>query len=68
MKRLMSTIKSFVLMIVKHKEEDIIDAFPVFDPYHKHELIKIISNYDELFQEPIGFPSKREVKHEIYLQ
>jgi hypothetical protein len=31
-------------------------------------LVKIISNYDELFQEPTGFPPKREVEHEIYLQ
>jgi hypothetical protein len=67
MKRLLSAIKYFVLMIVKHKEEDITDALLGFDPYHKHDLIKIISNYDDLFQEPIGFPPKREVKHEIYL-
>jgi hypothetical protein len=31
-------------------------------------LVKIISNYDELFKEPTGLPPKREVEHEIYLQ
>jgi hypothetical protein len=31
-------------------------------------LVKIISNYDELFSEPTRFPPKREVEHEIYLQ
>jgi hypothetical protein len=31
-------------------------------------LTKIISNYDEFFQEPSGFPPKREVEHEINLQ
>jgi hypothetical protein len=30
-------------------------------------LVNIISNYDELFQEPTGFPPKRDVEHEIYL-
>jgi hypothetical protein len=37
------------------------------DPDHKQELVKIISNYDELFQEPTGLPPKREVEHEIHL-
>jgi hypothetical protein len=31
-------------------------------------LVKIISNYDELFQEQTGFPPKREVEHKTYLQ
>jgi hypothetical protein len=31
-------------------------------------LVKIISNYDDLFQEPSGLPPKREVEHEIYLK
>jgi ribulose bisphosphate carboxylase small subunit len=68
MKRLVSASKYFVLMIVKQKEEDITDALSGCDPDHKQELVKIISNYDELFQEPTGFPPKREVEHEIYLQ
>jgi hypothetical protein len=45
----MSASKSFVLMIVKQKEKDIADALSDCDPDHKHELVKIISNYDELF-------------------
>jgi len=31
-------------------------------------LINVISNYDELFQEPTEFPPKREVEHKICLQ
>jgi hypothetical protein len=31
-------------------------------------LVDIISNYNELFQEPTGLPPKRGVEHEIYLQ
>jgi hypothetical protein len=49
MKRLMSTSKYFVLMIVKQKKEDITNTLSGCDPNHKQELINIISNYDELF-------------------
>jgi hypothetical protein len=68
MKRLVSASKYFILMIVKQKEEDIKNVLASCDPNHKQELINIISNYDELFQEPIGLPPKIEVEHEIYLQ
>jgi hypothetical protein len=68
MKRLVSASKYFFLMIVKQKEEDITNALASCDTNHKYELINIISNYDELFQEPIEFPPKREVEHETYLQ
>jgi hypothetical protein len=49
-------------MMVNKKEEDISDAFSGCDPTHKRELIKIISNYDDLFQEPTRSPPKREVE------
>ena len=55
-------------MIVNKKEGYITDALSGCDPYHKQDLVNIISNYDELFQKPTGFPPKREVEHEIYLQ
>jgi hypothetical protein len=55
-------------MVVKQKEEDILYSLSGCDLDHKHELANIISNYDELFQEPAGFPPKREVEYEIYLQ
>jgi hypothetical protein len=67
MKRLVSASKYFVLMMVKKKEKDVSDVFSGCDPGHKQELVNIISNYDELFQEPTGLPPKREVEHEIYL-
>ena len=31
-------------------------------------MVKIISTYDDLFQEPKGLPPKREIQHEIQLQ
>jgi hypothetical protein len=61
MKILVNASKYFFPMIVKHKEEDIFDALSSCDPHHKQELFKIISNYDDLFQEPTRLPLKREV-------
>jgi hypothetical protein len=68
MKILVSASKYFVLMMVKKKENYVSNSFSGFEPVHKHELVKIISNYDELFQEPTEFPPKRGVEHEICLQ
>ena len=34
----------------------------------KKYLIKVVSDYDILFQEPKGLPPKREIQHEIHLQ
>jgi hypothetical protein len=48
-KRLVSTRKSFVLMIVKQKEEDIKYDLSGYNPNHKWELIDIISNYNKFF-------------------
>jgi hypothetical protein len=66
MKTLMNASKYFVIMIVKQKEE-IYDVLSGCDPDHKQELVKMISNYNDLFQEPTGFPPKRKVEHDIYL-
>jgi hypothetical protein len=68
MKRLVNARKNFVLMIVKAKDDDKSKAFKGCDPKHKDELVKIISNYDEVFQEPQGLPPRREIQHEIQLQ
>ena len=54
-------------MILKPKESDSNSAFKGCDPLHKHDLIKVVSNYSEIFQEPQGLPPKREVQHEIQL-
>ena len=44
------------------------NAFQGSDPTHKKELIcEIVSNYDGIFQEPSGFPPKRDIQHEIQL-
>jgi hypothetical protein len=67
MKRLANAIKIFKLMLVKAKDDDKSNAFKGCGPKHKDELVKIVSNYDEMFQEPKGLPPKREIQHEIQL-
>ena len=57
-----------MLMVVRGKEVELDDAFQGCDQEHKKELCDLISNYDEIFQEPKGLPLKREIQHEIYLQ
>ena len=68
MKRLVNSSKNFVLMIVKAKEDETSEAFKGCDPKHKDEMVKVVSAYDDLFQEPKGLPPKREIQHEIQLQ
>jgi hypothetical protein len=68
MKRLINASKNFVLMIVKAKDFEQTEFFKGCDPKLKKELIKVVSDYDILFQEPEGLPPKREIQHEIHLQ
>ena len=68
MKRLVNASKNFVLMMVKVKTDEISKSFEGCDPKLKSELIEIISEYDDLFQDPKGLPPKREIQHEIHLQ
>ena len=68
MKRLVNASKNFVLMMVKMKNDEVSKSFEECDPKHKSELIDIISEYDDLFQDPKGLPPKREIQHEIHLQ
>ena len=68
MKRLIHLSKSFVLLMVKEQENDKLDSFKGCDPKHKDELVKLITNYSEVFQTPKGLLLKREIAHEIYLQ
>jgi hypothetical protein len=52
MKRLINTNKRYVLMVVREKDVETSDTFQGCDPYHKNELIDIVSKYDDIFQEP----------------
>jgi hypothetical protein len=68
MKRLINTNKRYVLMDIREKYVETSDTFQGCDPYHKKELIDIVSKYDDIFQEPDGLPPKREIQHEIHIQ
>jgi hypothetical protein len=68
MKRLITTNKRYVLMVLKEKDARTSDASQGCDPSYKNELIDIVSKYDDIFQEPDGLPPKREIQHEIHLQ
>ena len=46
-------------MIVKEKYVEQTESFKGCDPKLKRDLIKVVSNYDILFQEPKGLPPKR---------
>jgi len=54
-------------MVVREKEAKLVDAFQGCDKERKQELCELISNYDEMFQQPKGLPPKREIQHEIHL-
>ena len=51
MKMLVNVSKNFILMMikVKGKDDDTYKSFEGGDPKHKFEMIKIISEYDEVF-------------------
>lgn len=68
MKIIVNAGKQFLLMIVKAKDIDKYDAFQGCNPKQKPNLVKVVSDYDILFQDPKGLPPKREIEHEIYLQ
>jgi hypothetical protein len=57
--------KKIALMIIKVKDDDKSKDFKGCDPKNKYELVKIIYNYDEVFQEPQGLPPRTEIQHEI---
>ena len=46
-------------MVVRTKGVEKTKTFKGCDPKLKKDLIKVVSNYDILFQEPKGLPPKR---------
>ena len=54
--------------MVKPKDEVNHDSFENCDPKLKSDLYDVFDAYHEMFQEPTGFPPKREIQHEIQLQ
>ena len=67
MKRLITTNKRYVLMVVKEKYAGTSDTFQGCNLSHKKESIDIVSKYGDIFQEQDILPPKREIQHEIHL-
>eukprot|EP00253_Pinus_taeda_P022396 PITA_22396 len=58
--------KNGIEYIAKDPEKS--NAFEGCDSKQKFDLVKVVSEYDVLFQELKGLPPKREIVHDIYLQ
>eukprot|EP00253_Pinus_taeda_P026466 PITA_26466 len=58
MKIIVNSSKQFLLMIVKEKDLDKSNAFQGYNPKQKADLVKVVSDYDILFQEPKRLPPK----------
>ena len=58
MKRVMNSNNKFILMIIETKGTERNSDFKGCNPLHKHDLVKVVSGYDEIFQEMKGFPPK----------
>lgn len=67
-KILINSNKGCMLMVVIEKICRDYESFQACDPTHKKELYEIVSNYNGHFQQPSGFPLKREIQHDIHLQ
>ena len=68
MKRLVNAIKNFVLLMIKPKNDVENEAFEGCDSKLKSSLFEVVNQYDDMFKEPKGLPSKRGIQHEIQLQ
>lgn len=55
-------------MVVKEKVPDKTNAFKDCDSKQKADLVKVVSEYDVLFQEPKGLPRKWEIVLDIRFQ
>jgi hypothetical protein len=67
MKRLVNASKNFVLLMIKPKDNAEKEYFQGCDSKLKSDLYEFFNQYDEMFQEPKGFPPKRAIQHEIQL-
>ena len=48
--------------MIKPKNDVDNEAFQGCDSRLKYELVDVVSQYDEMFQEPKGFPPKRGIQ------
>ena len=58
MKRLVNASKNFVLLMIKARDNFEKEVFQCCDEKLKSDLYEFVNQYDEMFQEPKGFPPK----------
>ena len=61
MKRLVNSSKNFVILTIKPKNDVENEAFQGCDTKLKYDLVEVVNQYDEMFQEPKGLPPKRGI-------
>lgn len=67
-KQLVNSSKSLMLLIIKQKNGTEHESFIGCDVKMKVELVDVVNQYGDIFQEPKGLPPKRGIQHEIQLQ
>jgi hypothetical protein len=68
MNRIVNVSKRYLLMVVKDKATIGIDTFKDCDTKLKDDLLRIVSDYDDIFQVSKGLPPKIQVEHKIQFQ
>ena len=61
MKILVNSSKNFVLLMIKPKNDVDYEAFQGYDPKLKSNLIEVVNQYYDMFEEPKGLPPKRGI-------
>lgn len=56
-----------MLLMIKQKKEIEHGSFAVCDVKLKSELVDVVNQYQDMFQEPNGLPPKRGIQNEIQL-
>ena len=54
--------------MIKKKNDTEHESFAGCDVKLKDELVDVVNQYGDMFQEPNGLPPKRVIQHEIQLQ
>jgi hypothetical protein len=59
MNRLVNASKNVFLLMIKPKDNFEKEYFQGCDSKLKYDLYEVVNQYDEMFQEPKGFPPKK---------
>ena len=65
MKRLISSSKRYIFMLIKEKHKDIIDTCSSFEIQYEGNLVKRVDSFHDLIKEPKHLLHKKKISHEI---